>query len=62
MLKKLSLMSFLSVLSVLSLMSHKIAFLLYRSYLKFSDLYSSYLNFSDLKASKPAVRKLGRRR
>ncbi|MDR2169619.1 MAG: hypothetical protein LBP59_05710 [Planctomycetaceae bacterium] len=27
-----------------------------------SELYCSYLKFSDLKASKPAVRKLGRRR
>ncbi|MDR2169622.1 MAG: hypothetical protein LBP59_05725 [Planctomycetaceae bacterium] len=30
--------------------------------LEIQRLYRSYLNFSDLKASKPAVRKLGRRR
>ncbi|MDR2172164.1 MAG: hypothetical protein LBP59_18620 [Planctomycetaceae bacterium] len=29
---------------------------------EFQRLYRSYLNFIDLKASKPAVRKLGRRR
>ncbi|MDR2172473.1 MAG: hypothetical protein LBP59_20220 [Planctomycetaceae bacterium] len=34
----------------------------FREFLETSNLYCSYLKFSDLKASKPAVRKLGRRR